>query len=78
MNWLLTYCDGASGYKTASLLTQVGASIYLQKVEGIDKETADLMVNQNCIEAIICHQSEQILYPVPTEATDDPGVDDEF
>lgn len=77
MNWLLTYCDGSSGYKTSRLLTPAGASLYLQQVEGLPKATADRVVNQDRIEAIQCRESEQVLYPVPAEATDDPGLDDE-
>ena len=77
VNWLLTYCDGSGGYKTSKLLTPVGASLYLQKVEGLPKDEADLVVSQEGTEAIHCCESGEVLYPVPAEADDDPELDDE-
>ncbi len=81
MNWLLTYCDGCSGYKSSDLLTYAGAFGYLTKVEGLDDEEAENVLDDQdgtCRNAYRCDESEAVLYPVPFEATDTSSAEEEL
>lgn len=73
MNWLLTYCDGSSGYKVGGLYSPEGASQLLQKVKGWSKALADEEANDPNAVVIQLEEIEQVLYPVPPleEALDD-------
>lgn len=71
MRWLLTYCDGSSGYKSAQLLEPEEAKKLLVEVNELSEEDAEAELDDEggrCREAIVL-DSDEVLYPVPNEAT---------
>ena len=84
MKWLLTYCDGSSGYKTSNLITQKDAEKYLVTSGNYDEEeAAEALDDQGGARtSAVLVDDNGVLYPVPdntsTPAFDDESPEDEY
>lgn len=77
MRWLLTYCDGSSGYKTANLVTQEDAERYLVSTGDYTPEyAAETLYDYDGgrLDAVLVGEGT-VLYPVPAETTE-PDFED--